>query len=358
MSSIIKKSERTIYIPKGRRGKATKKVVDCAIDTGDIINEDCNSCSANVASNILTSAVEDIPVVKEESSHSPKWERGVELYIPKGRREKEAKKSKESKESKVETEVISNVKGTVIDEGNSSNGTSSALGATPSSESEKPESSLSSSTTTVSKRVGGSGLYVPKGRRDKVAKNQKMETEDTTCGAIINSTPHQEITTSSTIISDALTSLSISAENNLLPEEESPQTGSTTAAPKRDKPFELYIPKGRKLLNEQKQKEKIVPVESTKKKVSSKKSGREDSDAGSSEAATSAKKSCTEEKLYVPRIIKEDEFFYGKLSDDDLLLCCLVLKGVPADLNDGARSSCIEFFLQRGASATWRPSGK
>ena len=341
MSSIIKKSERTIYIPKGRRGKGAKKVVDCPMGAGDIINNESNNCSVN---NIPT--IEDIPI-KEEVSQSPKWERGLELYVPKGRRE--TKKIKESNER------------------NSSNGVtcSSIPGDIPSESEKLPESSESVSTT-VSKRGRGFGLYVPKGRREKVAKNQKMEIEETNCCVIINST-NQESTSS--IISNALTSLSISVAA-AAEEEDCPQTGdtttttTTTAALKKDKIVEIYIPKGRKLLNEQKQKEKsqsVPTVESTggtKKKGSSKKSGREDSETGCSEAATCAKKSCTEEKVYVPRSIKEDEFFYGKLSDDDLLLCCLVLRGAPADLNDGARSSCIDFFLQRGASATWRPSGK
>ena len=356
MSSIIKKSERTVYIPKGRRGKGAKKVVDCSVSTGDINNNESNNCSAK---NILIPTVEDIPI-KEVVSQSPKWERGLELYVPKGRRE-----TKKIKESKVETDVISTLKG--IDERNSSNGATSSIipGDIPSESEKLPESSESASTT-VSKRGRGFGLYVPKGRREKVAKNQKMEIEETNCCVIINST-NQESTSS--IISNALTSLSISAAA-AAEEEDCPQTGdtttatTTTTAPKRDKVVEIYIPKGRKLLNEQKQKEKsqsVPTVESTggtKKKGSSKKSGREDSETGCSEAATCAKKSCTEEKVYVPRSIKEDEFFYGKLSDDDLLLCCLVLRGAPADLNDGARSSCIDFFLQRGASATWRPSGK
>lgn len=355
MSSTIKKSERTIYIPKGRRGKGAKKFVDCSMGTGDIINNESNNCSAN---NILIPTVEDIPI-KEEVSQSPKWERGLELYVPKGRREKVTKKIKESK---VETEVVSTLKGTVNDERNISNGATSSIPGDIPSESEKLPESSESASTTVSNRGRGFGLYVPKGRREKVAKNQKMEIEETNCCVIINSTNQES--TSSSIISNALTSLSISGAADEEEEEECPQTGdtttTTTTALKRDKVVEIYIPKGRKLLNEQKQKEKSqsVPVESiggTKKKGSSKKSGREDSESGCSEAA---KKSCTEEKLYVPRIIKEDEFFYGKLSDDDLLLCCLVLRGAPADLNDGARSSCIDFFLQRGASATWRPSGK
>ena len=351
----MKKNGRTIYVPKGRREKEAKKGTDNKMETED----GSNGCSANLS--LLTDAANENSV-REESSPSQSVniavsKRGVELYVPKGRRVRESKKVNEPK-----TEIDTNSKDILVDGRKINNDN---LGSISNEPEKQPEISESAGAA-VSKKGRGFGLYVPKGRREKEAQksaDEKMETEESNCS--LKGTINQEITNSSRSNNTGHASNLISAEKNSS-EEECPQTGDGIATtPKKDKAFEFYIPKGRKLLNEQKQnKERCVPMEgnnnNNNRKGNRKKSVREDSEVcaeSAIEALKIAKKSCTEEKAYVPRI-KDDEFFYGRLSDDDLLLCCLVMRGVSADLNDGARSNCIDFFLQRGAYATWRKSGE
>mmetsp|Transcript_14712 Transcript_14712/g.20167 ORF Transcript_14712/g.20167 Transcript_14712/m.20167 type:complete len:300 (+) Transcript_14712:26-925(+) len=141
---------------------------------------------------------------------------------------------------------------------------------------------------------------------------------------------------------------------------------------KRPKQIELYVPKGRKLLNEQSSKlvinrnEDKVELCEQREPMTNESSPNEDKDVKLSEQRectketlptvsikSSTKTKISDEKTYVPHI-EDDEFFFGKVSDDQLLSCSLLLNGYRNDISDSIRGKSLEYFIQKGASYVWR----
>lgn len=174
----------------------------------------------------------------------------------------------------------------------------------------------------------------------------------------------------------------------------SPPSSSNSSTSSKIKEIALYVPKGRKILNEMKQKNlkseasvnckvasdipdtctrtgsDISDISEGRKgttDASDKVEGKNILDAGECEQikphnvesalSSSTKKLTIEDKSYVPRIA-DDEFFFGRISDDELLLCCFTVKGIPRDFNENSKNSLTNFFLERGGSASWLPSGE
>lgn len=117
---------------------------------------------------------------------------------------------------------------------------------------------------------------------------------------------------------------------------------------KSDRP--IYVPKGRRELNERKAlessatKELNAPQNSILPKAVTKRP-----------AETSLVYS---ERIPPTTELEDGEYKDIKISDDTLISCCLVLGGLPTELSEIAKMNIILQYLDKGATAKWISSGE
>lgn len=190
----------------------------------------------------------------------------------------------------------------------------------------------------MSKLPAERAIYIPRAKRDLLVKNVKESNLLLESKAIKTPSENEANVREANVTTEM--------KNEMPPGE-------------RPKEIELYVPKGRKMLNEKKviqRKSELEEMKSTHGTHSVTNDSLKYENLGNSKSPDTTKVEWNgrlEEKQYVPRI-EDDEYFFGKLTDEKILLCCVIIDGFPSDISELVKNNTADYFIQRGALIQWR----
>ena len=307
------------------------------------------------------------------------------IYIPKGRRDQ--------LESKILNELINSKKripSPTMDK-NFSNKVSKTNEDQSTSDHNSEANSISSSKSTTVQKLSTSntrnpGIYVPRGRRElneqktidapSTLKPKEDNVQNKQPKSVFRGDATKPISTSSSATEQEKSTQSlVTSVNNIDLDNNHTNTTNNTSKEEISKPKEIprgiYIPKGRRELNEKKEQEPPqLPVETTNKTTSNHTTPLDDNNINQKETIKEFKAinlpPSSSAAVNKPKLTpytkwddsseeeQEEEEYIAPLTQEEIILnSCLLLTGVPNEMSEIARSNIVRNYQDKGATVRW-----